>query len=217
MRENRITEKAGCKIETREDGKKVLVGYGAVFHNANDPGTEYMLWEGLSERIATTAFNRAISESQDVRGLFNHDANIILGRTTANTMRISVDMKGLRYEIDLPDTAQGRDLALSVERGDIDGSSFGFVVRKQSYAYNDDGPNVRTIEDVDLYDVGPVVFPAYTSTSAGLRSAIYRAGPSDNAEEAALRAEYDKARQAHKNTILARQKIIQDRINRLTK
>jgi len=209
MIEKRITEHAGCKVETREGGGRILTGYGAVFYRADDPGTEYQLWRDLVERIAPGAFDRVLSEKQDARGLYNHDVNFLLGRVGAGTMRLSVDQRGLRYEIDLPDTSQANDLAVSVARGDIDGSSFGFIVKKESYQINKETEmDVRTIEDVDLFDVGPVVFPAYTATSAGVRSAFYRGLNDQGAAETELRVAYERAKSNHQATIEARNKIL---------
>lgn len=168
--ERRFTPHATVAVETREDGGRVIAGYGAVFYSPEDRGTEYQLFPDLWERIAPTAFNRALDERQDVRGLFNHDTNQVLGRTAAGTMRLTADQRGLRYEIDSPDTQTGRDTATVIRRGDVTGSSFSFRVRGQSFEDRDDGVTIRTITDVDLYDLGPVVFPAYEATTTGLRS-----------------------------------------------
>lgn len=124
------------------------------------------------ERIAPGAFAEAIRED-DVRALFNHDPNLILGRTTAGTLLLAEDETGLRYEIDPPETQWARDLMVSVERGDISQSSFGFsVVREEWQAPS--SPNelpLRTILEARLYDVSPVTFPAYEETTAEARSA----------------------------------------------
>ena len=117
-------------------------------------------------------FDRALSERQDVRALINHDPNQVLGRFLAGTMRLSVDQVGLRYEIDLPDTATGRDIATLVERGDVSGSSFSFLDVQTTYVRGEDGcPDCRELRDVNVFDVGPVTFPAYEATTTGLRSA----------------------------------------------
>lgn len=158
-------------IETRSDGKSVMVGYAAVFHDPNNEGTEYGLSRSTRERIARTAFDRAINEQHDARALFNHDPNHLLGRVAAGTLRVLADAKGLRYEIDLPDTQTGRDVAESVRRGDLRGSSFAFQVVRDSWSKDQQrGIDVRTIHDVKLLDVGPVTFPAYEATTAGMRA-----------------------------------------------
>jgi uncharacterized protein len=153
-----------------ETKSRMLVGYAAVFDDGTD-GSRYEYW-GITETIATGAFSRAIKEKQDVRGLFNHDMRHVLGRRSSGTLRLEEDAKGLRYEIDLPDTTTGRDVEALVSRGDIDGSSFAFRVKAEEWRKVDgkDGEYVRIIKDVDLIDVGPVTFPAYTGTSSQARS-----------------------------------------------
>jgi HK97 family phage prohead protease len=127
------------------------------------------MFDDLHERILPGTFDRAIRDSHDVRALANHDKNQLLGRTSSGTCRLSVDEIGLRYEIDLPDTQAGRDVGTSIQRGDLDGSSFSFVPTRVSWV-EEGRLMIRQVEDVDLYDVGPVTFPAYAGTSSGLRS-----------------------------------------------
>lgn len=154
-------------VETRADGKRVIVGYAAVYHRAGDAGTEYELYPGVVERIKPGAFDLAIRED-DVRALFNHDPNIPLGRNTAGTLRLSVDDTGLRYEIDPPTSAAG--VVEAIERGDVTGSSFGFV--PDVTTFREDGElTIIEREAVRLFDVSPVTFPAYTGATVGLRAA----------------------------------------------
>lgn len=166
---------AGKVQLVKRDGERpVLVGYGAVFYKAGDPATEYQLWSDTYERIMPGAFDRALRED-DVRSLFNHDSNIVLGRNRAGTLKLSVDEKGLKYETTPPDTQLCRDQVLTpIDRGDVSGSSFMFVpirtvwveeVREGRTFY------FRNLEDVQLWEVGPVVFPAYEGTTTGLRAA----------------------------------------------
>lgn len=177
-------------VETREDGKRVIVGYASVFHRSEDAGTEYELWPGAKERIGRAAFDRALKEKHDARGLFNHDPSLILGRVGAGTVRLSVDSLGLRYEIDPPDTQAGRDMLVSLARGDVTGSSFAFIVRKELWILGRDTAegDVRMILDVDLLDVSPVTYPAYEAASSGLRCAA-------TGDEA--RASYEAAKAGH--------------------
>jgi HK97 family phage prohead protease len=172
--ERRSSHGAAVRMETREDGKPVIVGYAARYYDPADPGTEYRLWSDVVERIAPGAFDRAIAED-DVRGLFNHRAEFVLGRKAAGTLRLSTDAKGLRYEIDPPDTQVARDLIESLKRGDISGSSFAFLTRADTVERSADG-YVVTLRDVELFDVGPVTYPAYTAAESGVRSDAGAAG-----------------------------------------
>lgn len=177
--EEQEEEKEEQEEEEQKDdtgtGPGTIVGYAAVFHSEADPGTEYELWSDPAmravERIARGAFSRAVKEGDDCRACFNHDPNMLLGRTSSGTLRLSEDETGLRYENDLPDTQLARDVAELVDRGDVNGSSFGFVVEQESWRESEepDGKRVavRTIESVRLLDVGPVTYPAYASTTTG--------------------------------------------------
>lgn len=174
---NKATKEFRCtdgEAEYRVDeatGKKTLIGYAAVF----DDGTEKSQYRyyGIIETIQRGAFTRALRDRQDVRGLFNHDSGSLLGRVSSNTLRLSEDDKGLRYEIDLPDTTLGRDLEQLIQRRDLSGSSFGFRVKSEKWermGNKDEDKYKRSILDVDLIDVGPVTFPAYTGTQSQMRS-----------------------------------------------
>ena len=164
------------KIEIRaaqsEDEPTKIIGYAAVFYKSDDKGTEYRIADDFVERIAPGAFTSAIA-SDDVRALFNHDVNMLLGRNTSGTLKLQEDSRGLRYEIDIPDTQLGKDILKLAERGDLSGSSFSFIPIKQSYEDND-GLVIRTVEEVQLFDVGPVTFPAYEATTAEARSQVQK-------------------------------------------
>ena len=147
---------------------KSIVGYGAVFYDGT-ADTEYRVWDDFVERIAPGAFDRALAEADDVRGLFNHDPNQVLGRTSSGTMRLKVDKKGLVYEIEADDTQVARDVQRFIERGDVTGSSFSFEITDQEWR-TEDGVDIREIQGVKLYDTGPVTFPAYPGTEAELRT-----------------------------------------------
>lgn len=169
MERRSTTSPAGITVETRTNGRRVIVGYAAVFFRGRDPGTEYALGPGIVERIAPVAFDKALSRPDDVRALFNHDADHLLGRTKAGTVRLRTDATGLRYEIDIPDTQLGRDVAQSIRRGDLTGSSFAFKMDASVWSRDAGrGVDIRTVMAVTLYDVGPVTYPAYDGTTTGL-------------------------------------------------
>lgn len=163
----RRTSPTAVRLELREDGGPSIVGYAAVFYRQGEPGTEYRLWDDVVERIDPQAFSDI--QKNDVRALFNHDANMILGRSTAGTLRLSVDDRGLRYDITPPDTNQAQAVVAAIRRGDITGSSFAFLPTAVRWE-RADGVDIRTIQRAQVFDVGPVVYPAYEATSTGVRS-----------------------------------------------
>jgi HK97 family phage prohead protease len=199
--ERRYTSGVQVGIETRADGKPVIVGYASVFYDAADPGTEFRLWHDVVERIKPGAFDRAIRDD-DVRALFNHDPNMILGRNGAGTLRLSVDSKGLRYEIDPPDTSAGRDVVEAIRRGDISGSSFGFTPDVSVFREEGETTIVER-ESVRLFDVSPVTFPAYEAATVGVRSAEDRDGVRRAVEAA------KSAKRRARDPILARARVIE--------
>ena len=151
-------------VELREEGDTLTaVGYAATFNRLSSN------LGGFVERVATGTFASTLKQA-DVRALYNHEPDHLLGRSTTGTLRMVEDDHGLRYEIDLPDTTLGRDVAELLRRGDISGSSFGFRTIGDEWSETDDGYPLRTLTEVALRDVGPVTFPAYTSTDASLRS-----------------------------------------------
>lgn len=149
------------EVRADSDGK-VAEGYAALFNSDADIGGYFV------ERIAPGAFAETIKES-DVRALVDHDSGRVIGRTSAGTLRLKEDDKGLRVEIDLPDTSDGRDLAVSLDRRDISGMSFGFRVTHDEWDETGDVP-VRTIHKLDLFEVSAVAFPAYDDTTIAMRS-----------------------------------------------
>ncbi len=185
-------ELSAVRRETRAGAEagSVIRGISAVFYNAADPGTEYWLWDDMVERLMPGCFDRAISEAHDARGLFNHDSSQLLGRVSSGTCRLSLDATGLAYEIDAdPSDPDHQRVCAKLDRGDVTGSSFAFIARSVRWTEQkmDDGNYlyIREILDVDLYDVGPVTWPAYSGTTAGRSQERDAAG-----ELASLRAEY---------------------------
>lgn len=153
-------------IELREDGDgkpPVIEGYAA---NYNQPSEDM----GFIEYIETGAFSKAVGRD-DVRALFNHDSNYVLGRNRSGTLELIDDPVGLRVAITPPDTQWAADLMHSMKRGDINQMSFAFGVMDEEWGTENKYPK-RTIKDVKLYDVSVVTFPAYPSTTAALRSKL---------------------------------------------
>lgn len=157
-----------AEIELRgTDADPVISGYAARFNELSEE-----LW-GFRERIRPGAFKEALQAS-DIRALFNHDPSQIVARTKNNTLAVWEDEYGLRYKF-TPNmkTTAGRDLVEHIKRGDIDQSSFAFSMEGGVEEWDDTGDMpIRTLVKIPrLYDVSPVTYPAYPSTSVGVRSA----------------------------------------------
>ena len=150
--------------EIRADGGTGRIsGYAAVFDSPTNIGGMF------DERIARGAFSRSIADGDDVRALIDHNPTMVLGRSKAGTLFMSEDERGLLVDIELPDTQLARDLRVSMERGDISQMSFGFYTRKDEWDNTGSTP-MRTLRDVELFDVSVVTYPAYDDTSAAIRS-----------------------------------------------
>jgi hypothetical protein len=155
---------ADVSFERKEEsGGRTLVGYAALFNSySEDLG-------GFIEVIEKGAFSDSLKN--DVRALLNHDPNYVLGRTRSGTLRLSEDDKGLRVEIDLPETTWADDLVKLIERGDINQMSFGFRVIEDEWK-EEKSQLIRVLKKVDLFDVSIVTFPAYPETTVQVRAAI---------------------------------------------
>lgn len=162
---NKKPERRVFPIEFRQDenDKPKLLGHAAVFNQPVE------LYDDFIEVIESGTFKKTIERGDDVRALFNHNPNFVLGRTISETLKLWEDDIGLATEIDLPDTSQARDLLALIKRGDINQMSFAFYVTGERNE-KIDGKRVRTITSVDLVDVSPVTFPAYPTTDVGLKT-----------------------------------------------
>jgi len=157
-----------CTIELRAAAGNKLEGYAAVFNSmSEDLG-------GFTEVIRPGAFKRALAGAPDVLALFDHDARHVLGRTKAGTLRLQEDDRGLRFAIDMPSTSTGRDLLVSVGRGDITGASFAFIAKEDRWIQGNAGM-MRELHDVDLLDITITANPAYPETEVA-RRALEHAG-----------------------------------------
>jgi len=186
----------GVSLRAEGDGSATplrLTGYAAKFNSStliNKGATNQ-----FRETIAPTAFARALREKADVRMLRNHNPNFILGRTKSGTLRLSLDNVGLFFDCILPDTQDARDLHTIVGRGDMDQCSFAFKAVKDEWGdsddYDENGARIplRTLRDVDLFDVSAVTYPAYEDTSVSARAlesaAARAAAPAKNKKPSA--------------------------------
>lgn len=156
------------EIRTAEDdGTPKLVGYVARFNKLSDD------LGGFREKISPGAFAETIKKD-DIRALWNHNSDHVLGRTSSGTLKLEEDNKGLRMELNPPDTQLGRDLMVSIRRGDISQMSFGFKCLDEAWRKREgeDGKeeSIRTLKQVELFDVSPVTYPAYPQTEIQVRA-----------------------------------------------
>lgn len=174
-REHRIQARE-LRVKRNQAGEPFIEGYAAVFNSlSEDLG-------GFREQILPGAFTQTLSNKADVRALFNHDANIVLGRTKSGTLTLNEDETGLFWSCQLPNTATARDLAISIERGDVDQCSFGFYCLDDSWELQNGTP-LRSVRTAELFDVSAVTYPAYADTSIAMRS-LWRDGQPESIQEA---------------------------------
>lgn len=157
---------AELNVEKREDESRFIRGHAAVFNQIESGG-----W--YREQVAPGAFKNSLKQD-DIRALWNHKTEFVLGRNKAGTLSLKEDDTGLYVEINPPDTQIGRDAIVSIDRGDVSQMSFGFIVKKATWTEFEDEDDLRTIEDVELWEVSPVTFPFYPQTDVSVK-AEYRA------------------------------------------
>lgn len=161
--ENRVLHMEGITTRDNDTDDPTIEGYFAVFDSV------YPVWEGVTESIAPGAFTESISG--DVRALYNHNTDLILGRTSAGTLELKQDSHGLwgQVKINRKDSS-AMDAYERIKRGDITGCSFGFDIEEERQTIKEDGSVHFTIEKVNpLYEVSPCVFPAYEATRISAR------------------------------------------------
>ncbi len=156
------------RVTTDGAGNRQVSWYAAVFNSlSEDLG-------GFREYVNRRAFTKTIAEG-DVRALFNHNPDLVLGRNRSGTLALKTDLKGLNATVTPPDTSWARDLMISLDRGDINSGSFGFQVVQQQMdpELSEDGLPIRQLKEVKLFDVSLVTFPAYPATEGvSLRSML---------------------------------------------
>ena len=164
-REQRQLRTASTEFKTRNDGDDLYIeGYFAVFNS------DYNLGYGMSESIAPGAFTDTLAD--DIRALVNHDTTLVLGRTSAHTLEVSQDERGLWGKVKInPNDQDAMNLYERVKRGDVDQCSFGFNIISEETEFRDDGSVHWTITEVELFEVSVCTFPAYEQTNVSARQA----------------------------------------------
>lgn len=163
-REIRQMRSVASEFQTREDGEDLKIeGYFAVFNSIYDIGA------GMSEEVAPGAFSETLSG--DIRALVNHDTTLVLGRTSAHTLELREDTRGLWGSISInPNDTDAMNLYQRVKRGDVSQCSFGFDILEEDTEIRENGDVHWTIKKVRLYEVSCCTFPAYESTNISARS-----------------------------------------------
>lgn len=145
-----------------------LEGYAAVFDSASED------LGGFVEYVRAGAFRRTLqSNTADPLALVHHMPHLVLGRRSAGTLQLAEDSRGLHFRVDLPDTTTARDIAVSVERGDIRGASFAFTVADNGDRWTVEADKVtRDLLDVDLHEITITATPAYADTEVARRALL---------------------------------------------
>jgi len=162
--ETRRVTVSDFELRANESGDGMsFTGYAAVFNSPSEPLP-------FIETIAPGAFARSLKARNNIRMYMNHDSSMLLATTRAKTLRLQEDSKGLLASADLPETSVGKDLSILMKRGDVTSMSFGFTVPSGGDRWSEDGMN-RELRQIKLFEVSVVTgFPAYSATSAQVRS-----------------------------------------------
>ena len=163
IEQRRVTVNEFEVRDAAEGSGSTFVGLAAAFNSPSQPLP-------FIERIAPGAFSRSLRSRNEIKLFVNHDTSRVLASKRAGTLRLWESDRGLEVEADLPDTTDGRDMAVLLKRGDVDSMSFGFSVPKGGDSWSDDGQE-RELREVRLHEVSVVTgFPAYEATTATVRS-----------------------------------------------
>lgn len=167
------------EYEDRQDGQPEgdvlfnMKGHAAVFDQlSEDLG-------GFRERIMRGAFRKALAANTTVKALWDHDSRLVLGSTSAKTLDLREDPRGLHSYTQVAPTSYARDLQILLKRGDINQMSFGFTVEEDRWLVRKADPEndqpkevIREIVSIKrLFDVSAVAYPAYPQTDVAARSA----------------------------------------------
>jgi HK97 family phage prohead protease len=161
------------QIEVRAigDGTAKTIGGYAVRYNSPTLITDR--WgDQFLEEISPGAFDKSL-QNRTQKALWNHDTSKPLGSVVAGTLRFNADSAGLNYDIDLPNNSYGNDAYESIQRGDVSGSSFGFICNSDVWSkvqYNGQEIYKRSIVEADIFEVSPCTFPAYETSEISVRS-----------------------------------------------
>lgn len=182
-RELRMLPMRELRVDSSDVGNEI-VGHAAVFDSWSETLRSFFPFK---EKVRKGSFVKSIIED-DIRALFNHDPNYVLGRNKVGTLSLEEDDIGLRVRIIPPDTSWAKDLLISIKRGDISQMSIGFLVEEDKWS-TDGGIDTRELIRVKLFDVSTVTFPAYAQTDVGVRAMDEYRGFKEEQKKAKLESE----------------------------
>lgn len=165
MAMNRVFNLTETRTKESEDGKKYIEGYFARFNE------EYRIFPDWTETIAPGAFTKCLKGEADVKVIWNHNPDIVLGSRKNGTASLKEDEKGLYGIVEINDRdSEALNCYERIKRGDVDGCSFGFDIEAMEETWEEDGSYRTRITSVNpLYEISPCTFPAYESTSIQAR------------------------------------------------
>lgn len=140
----------------------LIEGYFALYEQETE------LFEGVYEIITKGAFNKTLGN--DIRALWNHNTQYVLGRNKSGTLELREDEKGLFGIVKLPATQYAQDLYELISRGDVDQCSFGFNILAEDLEELASGAYRWRLNELDLHEISVVTFPAYENTSVQARA-----------------------------------------------
>ena len=160
----------------REDGPLYLVDYEVREHEGQpivagstapyDQPTE--IFPGFREVVRRGAFTKTLQEGDPV-ALWQHNPELVFGRRSAGTLELDDQGTGLEFRAQPGEQTWASDALISLRRGDVNSSSFGFSAVRERFT-EDEGGALRELLEVELFDVSPVTFAAYSGTVAEVRS-----------------------------------------------
>ena len=161
---NRTAVFDGSFRAEEEDGNKRLSGYFIRY------GQETELFPGCVEEVRQGAATESLKDN-DIRCLFNHDSGSVLGRTSNGTLKLTEDENGVFGEVQINENdPEAMSVYAKVQRGDIDGCSFGFQIQEETHEIRDDGSSKFYLDKVNVFEVSAVTFPAYPQTDISART-----------------------------------------------
>lgn len=142
-----------------------ITGYAARYYDPSNPGTEYNVVNDVWFRIQPGAFDQLLAKKPDVKFFYGHNTGMIpLGRTTSGTGRIWADEKGLAYSLDIPNSSEGNNLKIALDRRDVTGSSFSALLGFGNWKKEGEKQVKTLVRFSKLIEISPVADPAFTAT-----------------------------------------------------